>query len=225
MDDVADGQWDARNRTWMVLDELRELGKVPGLADFINKGRSRGVCTVLGFQDYLGLKEAFGENIAHEITATCAHRMFLRLGGESAEWASRSIGKAEIVETTFSFSSGSAMGYSGQDGKSSSTTYGPGGSSYSTGDSSSTGFNFNLSSNVTCDQHVRVTDAVLDGEISSLPDFEEGGGITGFVCQRSETGKPVVRQVKMPAEVVLSGLIPESDDPGFEKWEESELEW
>ena len=106
LDHVDDGQWQAQNRTWLVLDEVRELGKVEGLADMINKGRSRGVCAVLGFQDYPGMKRAFGEHVAHDLTATCAHKLYLKLGVESADSASQAIGKAEIRETKFTRTSG-----------------------------------------------------------------------------------------------------------------------
>lgn len=177
-----------------------------GLADFIDEGRSRGVRTVLGFRDDLGPKEAFGENTAHEITATRAHRIFLRLGGESA---SRSTVEAEVVETTFAFGRGSSMGFGSPRGNSGGTT----------------GFNFNPSSNVTCTRQIDKTDAVPASEISSLPDCEEGGGITGFACRRSDTGKPVVRQVRLPADAVRRGWMEPTGDPGFEKREESELEW
>lgn len=214
LDHVADGQWKAMNRTWVVLDELRELGEVPGLADLINKGRSRGVCAVLGFQDYPGLKEAFGENTAHEITATCAHRVFLRLGGESAEWACQSIGKAEVKETEFSFSSGSSRGISGNTTDTTGMSYGPLGSTYTTSRAVSAGFNLTLSSNVTATPRKRETDAVLASEIAHLPGFEDGGGLTGFVCQQSSDGKPVVLKLKFAREL-LAGLIPESEDAGF----------
>jgi hypothetical protein len=223
MDHIADGQWDAENRTWLVLDELRELGKVPGLSDFINKGRSRGVCTVLGFQDYPGLKEAFGENMAHELTATCAHRFFLRLGGESAEWASKSIGKAEVVETNFSMSTGSSLGFSFQKGRQTTSTYSafP---SYSVSNSTSEGFNFTMSNNVTSSQQIRETDAVLASEISGLPSFEEGQGITGFVCQRSAEGKPIVQKLRYSWDL-LRGLLPPKNVAGFIPWEQNDLEW
>lgn len=231
MDIVADGQWEAKNRTWLVLDELRELGKVPGLGDFVNKGRSRGVCAVLGFQDYPGLKEAFGENNAHEITATCGHRLYLKLGGESAEWAAKSIGKAEIVDTNLAVTSGSSIGLSFQKSRSTTNSFtkttsilSPSSETFGTTDSFSSGFNINLQSSVTASQQIRESDAVLASEISGLPNFVEGRGISGFVCQRSHDGKPVVRKLHFPIEL-LQGLHIPNNEPGFIGWPEAELEW
>ena len=44
--------------------------------------------------------------MAHELTATCARKLYLKLGGESADWASQAIGRAEIRETKFTRTSG-----------------------------------------------------------------------------------------------------------------------
>lgn len=226
LDHVDDGQWEAMNRTWVVLDELRELGEIPGLADLINKGRSRGVCAVLGFQDYPGLKESFGENTAHEITATCAHRVFLRLGGESAEWASQSIGKTEVMETEFSFSNGSSLGISGNQTDSTGESYSTFSNSHNNSRSFSAGFNLTLSSNVSATPRKREADAVLPSEIAHLPGVEEGDGLTGFVCQQSPDGTPIVRKIKLRRELLRAGLIEmskDSDDCGFQRIDDKDL--
>ncbi len=56
-----------QRRSWFFLDEVREAGKLPGLSKLLTKGRSKGVCVVLGFQDVDGLKDAYGEHVAAEI--------------------------------------------------------------------------------------------------------------------------------------------------------------
>jgi DNA polymerase III delta prime subunit len=216
LDHVADGQWEAQNRTWLVLDEVRELGKVEGLSGFINKGRSRGVCAVLGFQDYPGLKNSFGEHVAHEVTATCQHKLFLKLGGESAEWASRTIGKSEVRETNFSKMSGVSSGSNSSNtfgenwssGRNSSggPSGGSSGSSSSIGGSSSEtkGINLGTSSSVTSTTAVRETDAVLASEIAHLPSFSGVRGLCGFMCQSaSETAIAQVTRIFVEANLFL----------------------
>jgi DNA polymerase III delta prime subunit len=214
LDHVADGQWQARNRTWLVLDETRELGKIPGLADFINKGRSRGVCAVLGFQDYAGMKQAFGENVAHELTATCAHKLFLRLGAESAEWASRSIGKCEVRETHFSRTDGVNAGINV--GESSGTNWNKSASGGSVGGSSgqSKGAALGTMHSLTSSTTIRESDAVMPSEIAHLPGFEEGGGLRGFLCQNAGAQLAQVHQIAVPLDYFMT-LSPPSDDPGF----------
>ena len=214
LDHVADGQWQARNRTWLVLDETRELGKVPGLSDFINKGRSRGLCVVLGIQDYAGMKHAFGEDVAHELTATCAHKLFLRLGAESAEWASRSIGKCEVRETNFSRTDGMNTGVNV--GESTGTNWSRSGLSGSTGGSTnqSKGISLGYNQSTTASSAIRESDAVMPSEIAHLPGFEEGGGLRGFLCQSAGAQLAQVHQIAVPLEYFMT-LAPSSDDPGF----------
>ncbi|QDV73678.1 type IV secretory system conjugative DNA transfer family protein [Botrimarina mediterranea] len=89
-------------RTWVWVDELRlagcilSSGKLTMLAD---KGRSRGVCLVLAFQDIEGFQEAAGAKIAGEIIAQCGSKALLRCQSkESAEWASGLVGQYECLE-------------------------------------------------------------------------------------------------------------------------------
>ncbi len=226
LDHTDDSQWRAMNRTWLFLDELRELGKVPGLGDLINKGRSRGVCAVIGFQDYGGLKGAFGEDFAHELTASCAHKLFLRLSGESAEWASKCIGKAEIRETHFSFSasSGTSTNFGNQIQEGTTITSGVAGSSvgpnsWSTSDSSqrskglSQGLGLNSNHSVSTSTQTRETDVVLASEIAHLPNFDDGEGLSGYTVEYSSAGKSVVHRLKVDKALILR--VRDSNDPGF----------
>lgn len=92
----------ATRRTWFWIDEARLSGPLlrgkmlPFLAV---KGRSRGACLVLAFQDIDGFREAAGTRIANEIIAQCSHKALLRLeSDESARWASRMIGQYETLD-------------------------------------------------------------------------------------------------------------------------------
>lgn len=51
---------DAERRIWFVLDEFPQLGKLDSFAQIIEKGRSRGVCCVLGVQDLAQLSALYG---------------------------------------------------------------------------------------------------------------------------------------------------------------------
>lgn len=99
-------------RTWVFLDELREAGNLDGLSRLLTKGRSKGACVVLGFQDIEGLKAAYGDRVAVEVVGLCAQKAVLRLESpETAEWASRLLGSAERLEYRASLSS--SVGYQG----------------------------------------------------------------------------------------------------------------
>jgi type IV secretory pathway TraG/TraD family ATPase VirD4 len=103
---------DPKHYTWFILDELRKIGKLTGLDDLMNNGRSKGACVALAFQDIDGLRAVYGKEVAGEITAMCENICFMRLGGtETPRWASDFVGeKEEIVGLG---SRGHSMGPSG----------------------------------------------------------------------------------------------------------------
>lgn len=87
-------------RHWFVLDEFRAMQRVDCVHDLLNLGRSKGVSVLLGLQSLEGLIEVYGEHVAQDILAQCAHKTFLRLGGpKSAEWAERFFGKIRRTES------------------------------------------------------------------------------------------------------------------------------
>lgn len=98
-----DSQPDSHTRrTWVWIDEARLSGPLlrgemlPYLAV---KGRSRGACLVLAFQDIEGFREAAGARIAHELIAQCSHKAILRLEtDESAAWGAKLLGQYEVLE-------------------------------------------------------------------------------------------------------------------------------
>ena len=86
-------------RTWFFLDEVREAGKLGSLSSLMNKGRSRGCCVALGFQDIHGLKNVYGNEVALEIVGQCSQKALLRMESEAtAKWASATIGQYEHVD-------------------------------------------------------------------------------------------------------------------------------
>jgi type IV secretory pathway TraG/TraD family ATPase VirD4 len=83
-------------RTWIILDEVREMGRLDGLPSLLLRGRSKGACVVLGFQDIDGMKDVYGEYLAQELVGQCAFKAILRLESPTtAEWAAKHFGVKE----------------------------------------------------------------------------------------------------------------------------------
>jgi type IV secretory pathway TraG/TraD family ATPase VirD4 len=148
-------QSDARGRTWIFLDELRNIGNLPGLDKLLTEGRSRGARVVITFQDIDGLREVYGERIAEEITNQCDTMSYLRCRGTTAKWAADRLGRSEYWDKDFH--TGSSATY----GESSSRTYSSGSNS-----------------------RKNLTDAVLESQLSGLPPVARetiDGKLGGFV--------------------------------------------
>lgn len=104
--------------TWFFLDEVRQAGCLEGLGGLLTNGRSKGAAVVLGFQDIEGLRDAYGDKAANELTGQCGHLAILRLSSPAtARWASDLHGAYEQKERRTSESSSS-----GAHGKSSGST-------------------------------------------------------------------------------------------------------
>ena len=78
---------------------MREAGELDGLGRLLTKGRSKGACVVLGFQDIDGLRDVYGTELANEIAGLCSNKAILRTDSSStAEWASKLFGEREVLE-------------------------------------------------------------------------------------------------------------------------------
>jgi len=85
---LLDQQNSAARRSWIVLDELPAAGNLDGLDQLLLKGRSKGVCLVLGFQDIAALEHIYGEKQAEVITGQATHRAVFALNSpKTAKWA------------------------------------------------------------------------------------------------------------------------------------------
>ena len=94
-----------RGRTWLILDEFREAGKLLGLRSLLNKGRSKGACVVLGCQDVEGVRAVYGPQEAGELLAQCLHTVVLNIGNpETAQWASNLFGSEDTPVESLSVS-------------------------------------------------------------------------------------------------------------------------
>lgn len=98
---ILRGSDNVTRRTWLIIDEVRELGNLDGLSRFLTTARSKGACFCGGYQTPSGMKAAVGDHIADEINDQIWHWALCRMGGDvSAEWASKLVGEVEFEEKT-----------------------------------------------------------------------------------------------------------------------------
>jgi hypothetical protein len=84
-------------------------------SELMNKGRSKGVCVALGFQDIHGMKSVYGAELALELVGQCSNKVLLRLeSAETAKWASETVGQYEEIQVLESQSRDSAALMRGQ---------------------------------------------------------------------------------------------------------------
>ncbi len=148
----------ARGRTWIFLDELRNIGMLPGLNKLLTEGRARGARAAITFQDIDGLRQEYPDGGAEEISNQIDSMSYLRCRGATAKWAAERLGRCEYWDKDFTTSSSSSRG-----------------TSSSTSDTSG----------IHSRRHL--TDAVLESELSGLPlvqkeaiDGKPGGYVEGW---------------------------------------------
>lgn len=96
---ILRGSDSTTRRTWLIIDEVRELGNLDGLSRFLTTARSKGGCFCGGYQTPSGMKAVVGEHVADEINDQVWNWALCRMGGDvSAEWASRLVGEVEFEE-------------------------------------------------------------------------------------------------------------------------------
>jgi type IV secretory pathway TraG/TraD family ATPase VirD4 len=97
---ILRGSDSSTRRSWLIIDEVRELGNLEGLSRFLTTARSKGGCFCGGYQTPSGMKAAVGPDVADEINDQIWNWALCRMGGDvSAEWASRLVGEVEFEET------------------------------------------------------------------------------------------------------------------------------
>lgn len=100
-------------RTWFIIDELSEAGRLDGLVSLLKKGRSKGASVTISFQSVSGLRDArmYGPHFTDEILGQIGNRFFGRLEcPETADWVSKLFGDQEIDQITISNTSSSQGG-------------------------------------------------------------------------------------------------------------------
>lgn len=86
-------QNDAARNTWVVLDELPELGHLTDLHRLLAKGRSWGIRVLFAFQNYSQLREVFGDHQADSIVSLAHTFAVFNCGVDTAERESKMFGE------------------------------------------------------------------------------------------------------------------------------------
>jgi energy-coupling factor transporter ATP-binding protein EcfA2 len=88
----------AGRQVWIMIDELAVLGYQPQLEQLVTRGRKRGLCVVMGFQNVSQLRSIYGRDRTTTLTSAPTTKVILRCDeAETAEWASEQLGKHEVV--------------------------------------------------------------------------------------------------------------------------------
>ncbi len=99
--------------TFLILDELPELGKIGDIDRVAKLGASYKVCLSIAFQSYSDLKQIYGDNIANSLIGQCDKSAYLRvLDSETAEWQAKQIGQCKVKRKMKSY--GAAYSASGK---------------------------------------------------------------------------------------------------------------
>lgn len=94
---------------FFVLDEFTSLSKIK-IQPLLDKGRSKGVCCVLGFQDFAQVRKVYGQDDAKSIASMVGTHIVCRVGpGETRDMiANQVIGKRRVATLNSNISTGNA---------------------------------------------------------------------------------------------------------------------
>ena len=94
---------------FFVLDEFTSLSKIK-IQHLLDKGRSKGVCCVLGFQDFAQVRKVYGQDDAKSIASMVGTHIVCRVGpGETRDMiANQVIGKRRVATLNTNVSTGNA---------------------------------------------------------------------------------------------------------------------
>jgi len=102
------------HRLWFAIDELDALGQIDGLKDALARLRKFGGRCILGFQSIAQVRGSYGDAEAQTIVENCGTTLILRCSaserGGTAEFASRLIGRREVIRQHISRSRPTSLG-------------------------------------------------------------------------------------------------------------------
>ena len=101
---------DKYRRIWLFLDEFPQLDELKHFSTLLDTGRSKGLCVVIGMQDFAQLRDTYGNHKADAWLGMIGTHIMTRMSlGRSAEEACRLIGSqdVEILHRTKNHSNGS----------------------------------------------------------------------------------------------------------------------
>ncbi len=82
---------------WIIADEFPALDHQPQVEKVIVRGRKRGICVVIGFQNVSQLRTIYGHDGAITLTSSPTTKVILRSDeSDTAKWASDLLGSHEI---------------------------------------------------------------------------------------------------------------------------------
>lgn len=94
-----------KNPIYMILDEIKQLGKIERIPDAAEKGRSKNLRMIIGLQDFDQLREIYGDKIINSLIGLCSTHWIGRVApGPTADTISNLIGESEIEKTNVSTS-------------------------------------------------------------------------------------------------------------------------
>ena len=86
-------QESATRRTWIILDEVSEAGRIESLPALMRQRRAKGVCVAFGMQKLGDLRKLYGSEGAEDLLTACSHKTVLRTDDpETATWAQQLFG-------------------------------------------------------------------------------------------------------------------------------------
>jgi type IV conjugative transfer system coupling protein TraD len=92
-------QRNSSRKTWIILDEVGSLQKIPSLQEAMSRTREYGCCFVLGMQDIGQLEEIYGVKHARTISTLCNTRCLFRTPDPyTSSWLSKNIGEQELEQ-------------------------------------------------------------------------------------------------------------------------------
>lgn len=180
-----------KRRHWIMLDELRNLGKLDGIGKLLTAGGSKGAAVVLGIQDNDGIQDVYGEKGASEFLAMCNSFSFFRINSEKTQnWVSALLGKDELLERYTSVNSNTGWSDTGQKGF---WNYGEGSFTQTVGRS--------------VDVRLAYRDVinVLPSELGNLKFPKEHNVLDGWYFSPFTPLSP--RRTTIPGDTVFSGLL------------------
>lgn len=86
-------------RIWLILDEFPQLGKLENFAQYLEVGRSKGMCVIQGLQDLAQLEEIYGRATANVWRAISGTYIVCRSQGvETVDWLTRFFGDKVVKQ-------------------------------------------------------------------------------------------------------------------------------
>lgn len=96
-----------KERTWIILDELGALYRIPSFTNTVALAREYNGCIIACMQDIAQIRSIYGREESKTISSNFGTRCFFKTNdAETAEWISKDLGYQEIEESSESMSYG-----------------------------------------------------------------------------------------------------------------------